>query len=112
MFETEDKGKMISAVNQEIIEASGTSAFLEKIRPQWQTKNLIQRVKRLLTVDPSSACQRIFNAAIHDLKEKIIVAGLDIAAEAAKQYRMPPITKAEDIENYTVSRIIDLAYYM
>lgn len=104
--------QLISAANQELIHESGAEALLQQIRPQWQAKNLIQRVSRLLAVDPSSACQRIFNAAVYDLKEKIVVAGLDIAADAAKQYRMPPITKPEDVENYTVSRIIDLAYRM
>lgn len=104
--------QLISVANQELIQESGAEALLLQIRPQWQAKNLIQRVSRLLAVDPSSACQRIFNAAVYDLKEKIVVAGLDIAADAANQYRMPPITKPEDVENYTVSRIIDLAYRM
>lgn len=104
--------QLIPAANQEIIKESGVEALLQQIRPQWQAKNLIQRVNRLLAADPSSACQRIFNAAIHDLKEKIVVAGLDIAADAARQYHMPPITKPEDVENYTVSRIINLVYRM
>jgi len=108
----DDNVQLIPAANQEIIRESGAESLLQKIRPQWQAKNLIQRVNRLLAIDPSSACQRVFNAAIHDLKEKVIVAGLDIAAEAARQYRMPAISKPEDVENYTVSRIIDLAYRM
>src|SRR5690606_22502220 len=98
--------------HQEIIEASGVNTLLAQVRPHWQAKNLIQRVNRLLEVDPSSACQRIFNAAIHDLKEKIVVAGLDIAGEAAKQYRLPPVQKPEDVESYSTSRIIELAYRM
>jgi hypothetical protein len=44
------------------------------------------------------------------LREKISIAGLDIAGEAAKQNSLPPITKAEDIENYPPSKLIDLAY--
>ncbi len=107
-----DSNELIPAVNQEIIEASGVNELLLQIRPQWQAKNLIQRVSRILPIDPSSACQRMFNAAIHDLREKIIVAGLDIAKEAANQYKLPPITKAEDVENYSTSRTIDLAYRM
>ncbi len=104
--------ELIPAVNQEIIEASGVNELLLQIRPQWQAKNLIQRVSRILPIDPSSACQRMFNASIHDLREKIVVAGLDIAKEAASQYKLPPITKAEDVENYSTSRTIDLAYRM
>lgn len=65
-----------------------------------------------MSTDPSSACQRLFNASIHDLREKIIVAGLDLAAEAAKQHKLPPVTKADDIEEYSVLRIIDLSYRM
>jgi len=99
--------------NVEIILASGVANFLSKIRPHWQSKNLIQRVEKLLPVDPSSACQRIFNASLHDLREKIIIAGLDIAQEAAKTYKLPPVNDEEDIlENYNPSKLIDLAHRM
>lgn len=70
--------------NHEVIEASGVGNLLDRIRPEWKAKQLVQRVTKLLHADPSSACQRIFNASIHDLKEKIVIAGLDVAAEAAK----------------------------
>ncbi|HPC43033.1 MAG TPA: hypothetical protein PLD91_19110 [Spirochaetota bacterium] len=104
--------QIIPAVNQEIIEQSGATELLEKIRPEWKAKDLIHRVQRLMKVDPSSACQRLFNASIHDLKEKIIIAGLDIAQEVASSHALPRASKPEDIENYSVSRTIELAYYM
>jgi hypothetical protein len=107
-----DKNQLVPAANREIIEASGATELLLKIRPHWQAKDLIKRVVRLLSVDPSSACQRIFNACIHDLKEKIVIAGLDIAADAARQYKLPTVARAEDIENYSVSHTITLAYRM
>lgn len=96
----------------EIIEASNAPALLQAIRPHWQAKSLINRVKRLLEVDPSSACQRLLNAAIHDLREKVIIAGIDIASEAASQNKLPPISNQESIENYPTSRLIDLTYRM
>ena len=98
--------------SSELIEASGVGSLMARIRPHWKAKQLVQRVERLLTTDPSSACQRLFNASIHDLREKVVVAGLDLAAEAAKQHKLPPVTKAEDIEEYSVLRIIDLSYRM
>lgn len=98
--------------NREIAENSNVMSLMSQIRPEWQSKNLIQRVIKLLPIDPSSACQRLFNAAIHDLKKKIIVAGLDIAQEAAAANRLPQVNRAEDIEEYNVSRTIDLAYFM
>jgi len=98
--------------NSELVEAAGVSAWMQRIRPHWKGKQLVQRVERLLTTDPSSACQRIFNASIHDLREKVVVAGVDLAAEAAKQHKLPPITKAEDVEDYSVLRLIDLTYRM
>ena len=79
---------------------------------QWYAKNLVKRVNRILPADPSSACQRIFNAAIHDLREKIVVAGLDIAAEAAKQNKLPKMDRPEDVENLSASRTIELSYRM
>ena len=103
---------LILAPNAEIIEASGVDRTLSNIRPEWQARNLIRRVQRILPIDPSSACQRLFNASIHDLKEKILVAGLDIAQEAAKQHKLPPLSKPEDIEDYSVLRTIDLSYRM
>lgn len=108
----EDSRAIIPAANQEIIESSGVNALLAKVRPQWKAKNLIQRVIRILPADPSSACQRIFNAAMHDLKDKIVVAGLDIAGDAARQNRLPKIERAEDVENLSVSHTIDLVYRM
>ena len=106
------KSDLIPTANKEIIEASGVNRLLSLIRPHWQARNLIQRVSKLLFVDPSSACQRLFNASIHDLREKILFAGIDIATEAAKQHKLPPISKTEDIENYSTLRLIDLAYRM
>lgn len=84
--------------------------MLLAIRPEWQARNLISRVKRLIGIDPSSACQRLFNAAIHDLREKVIIVGVDIAREAASENRLPPITSNEDIENYSTAKLIDLVY--
>lgn len=94
----------------ELVKASDVHTLLQQIRPAWQAKDLINRVHRLIGVDPSSACQRLFNASIHDLREKVIIAGVDIAEEAAKQYRLPPISKPEDIEYYPTAKLIDLAH--
>lgn len=104
--------ELISAPNVELVKASNVRNFLDRVRPHWQAKSLIHRVKVLLEVDPSSACQRILNASIHDLKEKIVIAGVDIASEAAKQNRLPPVTGPEDIEHYSTSKLIDLSYRM
>ena len=103
---------LIPATNVELMDSSGMPQLLQKIRPQWKAKSLIDRVHRLVHVDPSSACQRLFNAAIHDLREKVIIAGLDIAGEAAEQHKLPPVRREEDIENYSTARLIDLCYRM
>lgn len=102
--------ELILSANYELIQDSGVDRLLIKIRPAWQAKKLIQRVKNLLPADPSSACQRIINATIHDLKQKIIILGIDIAKETAERHQLPPINKSEDIENYTTMRLIDLSY--
>ena len=94
----------------EPISKSGIQTLLDGIRPVWKGKNLIQRVNRLLPIDPSSACQRLFNAAMHDLKEKILIVGVDVANDTAVKYRLPPVNKEEDILEYNVSKTIDLAY--
>jgi len=94
----------------EPISKSGIQLLLEDIRPVWKGKNLIQRVVRLLPIDPSSACQRLFNAAVHDLKEKILVIGEDVANDTALNYRLPSIKREDDVLEYNVSKTIDLAY--
>lgn len=103
---------IVLAANREIAIVSDVQGLMLKIRPEWQAKNLVQRVTKLLPVDPSSACQKLFNAAVHDIKKKILVAGIDIAKEAAASNRLPQINRPEDIEDYNVSKTIDLAYYM
>lgn len=104
---------VIEDPNYEIIQNSGVKNYLQKIRPAWQAKNLIQRTIKILPVDPSSACQRIFNASIHDLREKVIIAGLDIAQATAETYKLPTINSEEDImEHYDTSKLITLAHRM
>lgn len=103
---------LVTLSANEVVRESNVPELLTRIRPQWQSRNLITRVRRLLEVDPSSACQRLLNAAIHDLRDKVAIAGTDIATEAAKQYKLPPITGPEDIDNYPTSKLIDLAYRM
>ena len=103
---------LIPMPSVELVQASEVPSLLEEIRPAWQAKNLISRVRKLLAVDPSSACQRLFNAAIHDLREKVEIAGVDIAGEAARQYKLPPVNKADDLYEYSTAKLIDLAYRM
>ena len=95
-----------------LAEQSGIQQLLDKASPHWKAKQLIQRVEKLIRVDPSSACQRIFNASIHDLKEKIVLTGLDIAKEAAEANRYPEVSKAEHVVSLDVKRTINLAVYM
>lgn len=96
----------------DVLEGHDALSLMEQIRPQWQAKGLIERVRRLLPVDPSSACQRLLNAAIADLREKIKIAGIDIASESAESYSLPPVKKPDDVDNYSTARIIDLSYRM
>jgi len=97
----------------ELVVTSNAAGVLARVRPEWRARDLIRRVERLLPVDPSSACQRLFNAAIHDLRQKIVTAGMDVAREAASRYRLPPVDRAEEVaDEYPTARVIDLAYRM
>jgi len=96
----------------EMVLAAGVDGLLSEIRAEWRSKALIERVKNILRVDPSSACQRLLNAAIHDLRDKIIIAGVDVAGQAASIYKLPSVTKAEDVYEYSISHTLDLAYRM
>jgi len=108
----EEKAIVTTARGQMVV-ASGVDGLLGQIRAAWRAKSLIQRVQTLLPVDPSSACQRLFNAAVHDLREKIITAGLDIATEAAAAHGLPTVKKNEDVlDGYSPTNVLDLAYWM
>jgi len=110
---TDDSMAIVPAARAEIVRASGVDERLSQIRPYWQTKPLIERVKRLIAVDPSSACQRLFNAAVQDLKMKIVHAGVDLAREAAIAHSLPPVQRAEDVtESYSTMNVINLSYRM
>lgn len=89
------------------------TSLLAHIRPECKTTRIIERVTKLLEVDPSSACQRIFNASIHDLRKKILHAGIDIAKDTAKRFSLPTVDNIETLENqYSVSNVIELSYKM
>jgi hypothetical protein len=108
-----DDNNMLVKAEDKIAASTGACNLLRRIRPEWANKTLIKRVERLLTVDPSSACQRLFNAAMHDLRKKIVIAGIDLANEAASTNKLPTITKNEDIlDHYSTSNILDLAYHI
>jgi len=96
-----------------LVAVSGVNKLLGKIRPEWQARPLIRRVQALLNVDPSSACQRLLNASVTDLRNKIVIAGLDIAGQAAGMHGLPPVGKKEDVlQAYSTSNVLDLAYRM
>lgn len=106
------KSLVIASTSGQMVAASGADALLAEIRAEWRAKDLITRVERLLHVDPSSACQRLLNAAIHDLRDKIIIAGLDVAEAAAELNRLPTIKKADDVFDLSTTYTLDLAYRM
>jgi hypothetical protein len=56
---------------------------------------------------------RLLSASIKDLQSKIVIAGVDLAAEAAGLHKLPPVTKADDVlENYSTTNTLNLAYRM
>jgi hypothetical protein len=101
---------LIRAPDVESIPGSGVDSLLSTIRPHWRAKNLIARVKRLLSTDASSACQRLFNATIQDLKEKLGLARIDVIGEAARLINSPPVSRVDDLEQYSPENTIELAH--
>jgi len=79
-------------------EISPAQKYLERIRPEWKARRLVERVQNLLPVDQSSACQKLLNAAFHDLKGKVRVLGLDLAEEVARLYKLPVVKDEDDLE--------------
>ncbi len=98
--------------SDESLTSAGIPNLLDTIRPEWRSKGLIARVAKLLPVDAGSACQKILNAAVQDLKEKIVIAGLDLAKQAAAvEPKLPPIARKEDVlDDYSTFHVLELAY--
>ncbi|MFF4918927.1 hypothetical protein [Streptomyces tendae] len=107
-----EEGVVVVASSVAVTSIDEVPGLMERIRPDWQAKNLIERVRRILPVDPSSACQRLFNAAVRDLKDKVLIVGVGIAGEAARagNPKLPPIQNTEDVEHYSTANLIKLAY--
>ncbi|MBA7685730.1 hypothetical protein ES703_94156 [subsurface metagenome] len=91
-------------------ELSAAEKYLSQIRLVWQATPLVGRVIKLLPVDPSSACQRLLNAASHDLRSKIRILGLDLAKDVATTFGLPTVNTDEELEDYPTARLFDLAY--
>ncbi len=107
-----DNYQIVPKAEYELTKQNMANTLLERIRPVWRTRTLIERVKLLMPIDPSSACQRLLNAAIHDLREKVLTAGIDIAEQIAKENKLPPIERPESIEEYPTAKLLDLCYKM
>jgi hypothetical protein len=107
-----EKNEIVISVEGSLVQPTGFDKLLALIRPAWKSKALIERVTKLLPVDAGSACQKILNAAVQDLKEKIVIAGLDLAKQAAGvEPKLPPITSKEDVlDGYSTFNVLELAY--
>ena len=101
---------LIPLESQVPAELSAVEQYLASIRPEWQSTPLVKRVIRLLPVDPSCACQRLLNAAGHDLRSKIRYLGLDLAKDVANTFGLPRVNNDEDLEDYPTARLYDLAF--
>lgn len=105
--------KEIVVVPQSAIVLPTAAGLLDRIRPSWRSKSLIERVERLIPVDLSSACQRLLNATFEDLREKIVIAGIDIARDAAAENKLPPVSRSDDVlDSYSNANVLELAYRM
>lgn len=107
-----DEYSLVPKQQYELTKKNIVDYWLEQIRPLWKARTLIDRVRQLIPVDLSSACQRLLNAAIHDLREKVITAGIDIAQQVAKENKLPPIERVENVEEYSTANLLDLCYKM
>jgi hypothetical protein len=93
--------------------ASGkVSLLMTQVRPQWHAKGLVEQVRFHFPIDPSGACRWLLSATIEDLREKVIIASVDIAGETAIAHRLPLVDKPNDVENYPTAKLLNLCYHM
>ncbi|MFC1862644.1 PAS domain S-box protein [Thermodesulfobacteriota bacterium] len=88
------------------------SKILDGIRPSWKTRNLVSRVERLFDIDLNSACQRLFNAAIQDLREKILLTGVESIHKTTTLHDLPPISNDQSLKYYPILNLIELAHVL
>ena len=106
MITTDPFPSSLPAMPADVLHLSG---ILEGIRHDWKKRNLAPRIERLLEVDVSSACQRLFNATMQDLREKLVTAGMESIHKAATLHGLPPITGYHMLTYYPVLNLIELA---
>lgn len=92
--------------------ASMIEAYMGELRPRWSEGRLIEKVRNLMAADIGAACQKLLNVVFQDLREKVQVAGLDLASEAAKIHALPQCKTLEELEHYPRLRLIELVWRM
>jgi hypothetical protein len=73
--EAEGSDRSLGDFAQFSAEGTGVAVetWMKAIRTEGKERRLIQCVLNLLPTDPSSACQRILNAAIHDSATRLLL---------------------------------------
>ncbi len=83
---------------------------LSEIREPWQTSRLVERVRQLISVDHSCACQKLFNTAIWDIKDKLGQWGEDFVYKIA--YKNSKISRGtvNPISGLSTTELLNLSY--
>jgi DNA-binding MltR family transcriptional regulator len=115
MSDSQGGGKgLVVASSVAITQGTATmiEAYLGNVRARWSEGRFIETVRKLMEVDRGSACQKLLNVAFQDLREKVQIAGMDLALEATKQHSLPPCKTLEDLEHYPRLKLIELVWRM
>lgn len=83
---------------------------LLKLREPWRSSRLIERVERLVLVDHSCACQKLFNTAIWDIKDKLGDWGEDFVYKIAHSPRNTNRGIENTIEGLSTTELLNLSY--
>ena len=78
--------------------------------PTWTDRNLVSRIEHLLKVDPSSACQRLFNATIQDLREKILGLEVENPCKTDFDLNLSPIVEKQRLTFCPTMQLIELSH--
>ncbi len=83
---------------------------LSEIREPWKTSRLVERVSQLISVDHSCACQKLFNTAIWDIKDKLSRWGEEFVYKVARTTSSISPNTENPISGLSTTVLLNLAY--
>ena len=83
---------------------------LSEVREPWKSSRLVERVSQLVSVDHNCACQKLFNTAIWDIKDKLSHWGEEFVYKIANAKHSFSRVNENPISGLSTTELLNLSY--